>query len=458
MSRNVKDAHALQRVIQAAAARMCKDTPPAQTSERAVRALTGQLASLPPYVIDAFELTQTLSDWIVDVAISKSGKIAILLGQHTDEDSSNVFLTIWPRPRGDSELLNLGLVKDNATVRVLFPEGSDTPAVVIGGEKIVWGNWTLELPWKDELEVPKSACLTMLQDSECVHVWYIDDGVVSYTFFSGTVIDRFQPFGSSDSNKTRWLGLVGGELAHITVECDQNNVRETIHWRNVNKAMSMWNEQIVPASIGCVGDGIQFVTMRNFQFTAYQLSADHTWESEWMSSCFFGDGRIFMYYRGDVELPRHAVHSICGLAQGGGWVEAAEMEVGQACPEVGSRVHDFGDHVAIVDQHERRHDRLITVWPSAYRLETSVIIGGPTNGYVRVHHGLLYQTNVTGTSGFIWTALDNVPGKRPLTKSFPLYNRFDTLTPVEDERGKAIMGWGYAEGTFCVIRYPLPTQ
>ena len=268
MSSQERNQHALQRLMKWIAPRLYENEPPSENSERALRALSGQLGSNPPFVIDAFELTETLSDWIVDVAISGSGKIAILLGSHGDEGSSNIFLTTWPRLRGYSELLNLGAVKDNATVRVFFPKNSNTPAVVVGGVRIEWGDWTLELPWKDEPEVPEDACLTLWEDEQYrQHVAYLNEGKICHE------MNVFDWHPATSTQNVRWLGLVEGELAYITSEIPDGQC-ETLYWKKV-KAIMLRGEQIIPESISVVGEGIQFVTRNHNQMFApgeYQQS------------------------------------------------------------------------------------------------------------------------------------------------------------------------------------------
>lgn len=455
MSSQERNQHALQRLVKYIAPRLYENEPDSAQSERALRALTGVLASNPPYVIDAFELTEDLRDWIVDVAISKSGKIAILLGSHVDEKSSNVFLTTWPRPRGYCELLNLGPVKDNATVRVLFPEGSDTPAVIVGGEKIVWGNWTLDLPWKEDLVVPKEACLTLFSTDDHQKIVYIFDGKVNakvrqhvLKLNAGPPIDFI-----SSGSVTRWLVPVNGLSAWITSE-DPEGQCETLHWGSV-EAIMLRGEQIIPESISVVNGGIQFVTTNHGKMFAHRVNINNPKEdliSDPVEFCVWGDGHIFGFYH---YHPSTDKGQICEFDLTGQWVPVAEL----AYPKFRhvEQLFSEGDHFTMVNQ-EIGGLTLYSGVRGDLKVEATPIVRGPKTGFVRAHSGLLYQTLITGTGGFIWSALDNVPGKRPLTATFPCYGRFDQLVPIEDDRGKAIMGWGYAEGTFCVIRYPLPTR
>jgi hypothetical protein len=444
MSSQERNQHALQRLMKYIAPRLYENEPDSEQSERALRALSGQLGSLPPYVIDAFDLGVAPSAYIWSVAISSEGKIAIVVGEPEGSSGfSKARLTTWPRPRGYSELLNLGLVKDDATVRVLFPEGSDTPAVVIGGEKIVWGNWTLELPWKEELEVRKSACLTLWEDRDHLYnVAFLEDGEIH---FQMTVVGGYD---KPHAKNVRWIGYVGRELLAIHV---------TKHGRDIllcrGKEVEMCDGyKIETDSITARSESIQFVAYSESDqvYKVFDVAIECTGESQEAEVCIWGDGRVFAFSRESL--------TISDLDFSGRWRKVGVLTEGQLPIKSGRLVFDLGDQCVVAESDGKPgQDRLVTIYKDD-RIATTPIVKGPKTGFVRAHSGIMYQTIVTGTGGFIWSALDNVLGNRPLTKTFPLYNRFDQLTPVEDERGKAIMGWGYAEGTFAVVRYPLPIR
>jgi len=433
--------------------RLYENEPQSENSERALRALSGQLWSNPPHVIDAFDLGVDESAWIVDVAISPTGKMAILAGEHQDPDkSSKVLLTTWPRPSGYSEFKSLGIVKDDADVRVLFPAGSKNPAVIVGGEKIVWGDWTLELPWKEELAVPEEAYLTLWSTDDDQRIAYICDGKVHAKMrHHVTHLNAGPPsdFVSSGS-VARWLGLVNGSPAWIVNE-DPDGKCETLHWRNV-EAIMMRGERIIPESIGFVDGGLQFVTGDLGRLFAHRVKINDQKNeliSDPMEVCLWGDDRIFGYNKSSPALYEFTTRAE--------WVQIAEMGKRQLAIQEGADVYGFGDHIVFVDEQTLRQDRIIDVIPNG-PIMTTMVIGGPKTGYRRAHDGLMYQTIVMGNGRFIWCTFDGVTGKRPLTATFPLYSQIDSLTPIEDERGKAIMSWGYAEGTFHVVRYPLPTR
>lgn len=447
MSSQERNQHALQRLMKYIAPRLYENEPPSESSERALRALSGQLGSNPPYVIDAFELTQTYSDFIQDVAISKTGKVAILLGSHVDEDSYNVFLTTWPRPRGYSELQDLGVVKDDAKVSVLFPEGSDTPAVIVGGQRIEWGNWSLELSMPDHLEVTKDAYLTLWEDSYHLrHVAYLHDGELFYE--TNAVL-----YSKLCAKNVRWLGYIYEEPAWITNEIHDGQC-ETLHWRNV-KAIMPCGQRIISESIVVMTGQIQLVTEEDGRMFAHIVSLYNKKNdliSDPMGYCVWGDGYIFGCRHAPGSTPGNLIYE---FDQGGQWIPVAELDF----PKFRHVEHLFsqGDHFTLVNQGIGG----LTLYSGVrgnLRVEATPIARGPKTGFVGAHSGILYQTMVTGTGGFIWSALNNTPGKRPLTATFPCYGKFDQLVPIQDDRGKAIMSWGYAEGTFCVIRYPLPTR
>lgn len=448
---SAKDAnqHALQRLVKWIAPRLYENEPDSEQSERAMRALSGQLGSNPPFVIDAFDLGVSQSAWIVDVTISPNGKVAIVVGEHVDETSSRVLLTTWPRPSGYSEFRDLGVVSDDIEVHVLFPEGSSEPAVIIGGEKLVWGNWTLELPWKEEHEVPKDACFTLWEDADYFqHATYIEDGVPRLETTAVAVY-------STHVKNVRWMGLVNGSFAVITSE-DPDGQCETLRWCNV-EAIMLRGEQIIPESIGLVDGGLQFVAREeNGRLAVYGRNAQHRMSvfDQSMWPCLWGDGRVI----GCGHFSKQEGQRIYSTMDRGEFKEIATMSQGQGWIKDDAQVFDFGDHVTIVEPWQGTTRRVIDVRLETGTLEVSPIISGPRTGFLRAHHGLVYQTVVTGNHAFLWNDFGAERGKRPSTVTFPLYSRFDALTPIEDARGKAIMSWAYAEGTFAVVRYPLPNK
>ena len=452
MSSQERNQHALQRLMKWIAPRLYENEPDSENSERAMRALSGQLGSNPPFVIDAFDLGVSPRAWIEHVAISPKGKVAIVVGEPGEVDgSSTMLLTTWPRSSGYSEFQTVATRAEDPAAFVLFPEGSDTPAVLIGGEKLVWGNWTLELPWKEEQMVPPGACLTLWEDKDHYqHVAYIDEYIgEARVVYKMNVIGAYS---KPSVNDVRWLGRIDGSLAWIVNEV-QDGKCETLYWRSV-EAIMLRGERIITKSIGFVDGGIQFVTGERGRMFAHRVKGNDPNDdliSDPMEVCLWGDGHIFGYNKSSPVLYEFSAQ--------GEWVQIAEMEKGQLAIQEGVNVSvfDFGDHVVFADTLSPKASRIIDVYPN-HPAKITPIVHGPQTGFLRAHDGLVYQTVITGEGGFIWNALNNVPGKRPLTAVFPLYNRFYTLTPVHDDRGKAIMGWGYAEGTFAIIRYPLPTR
>ena len=446
MSTQDRNQHALQRVVKYLAPRLYENEPPAANSERALRALTGVLASNPPFVIDAFDLDVPGSAYIWDVAISPTGKIAIVVGIPEERTGcSNALLTTWPRPSGYSEFHGLGPVDDDTTVRALFPEGSKTPAVIFGGRLIGWGNWTLELPWAEEKEVPKDACLTLWEDRDHLqHVAYLNEGEIVYE------MNVVGAYSKPAAQNVRWIGLVGGKLGYIQVK----NGHDELHWNYIQAKLPEASHKILPGSISVIDDDVlQFVTQGK-AFTAFLATRDSLTSSDPMHICVWGDGHIFGYpYRADTDRDPDLVYE---FDMTGHWVPVAKLDY-DLFRDV-QQLFVEGEHFTLVNPNVHGVGLLYVGHAGDLSVRTIHISQGPKTGFARAHSGIIYQTDATGLGGFVWSALDNPPHKRPLTAVFPNYGRFDQLVPVQDDRGKAIMGWGYAEGTFCVIRCPLPSR
>jgi hypothetical protein len=436
--------YALQRLMQYAVAHMVRGLPSSQDSHRALMALSGQFGGNPPFVIDAFDLGISSRAYIWAVAISPSGQLAIVVGEPQDQVGvSKLLLTTWPRPRGYSELKELGIVKDDAQVNVFFPERSKEPAVIHSGRELIWGSWTVPLPWGDDLEVPVEACLTLWEnDDHFQQVAFLEDGEIHYEM--NVVGGCTKPHAKN----VRWIGYRWESLLAIQVN---KRGKDVLLCRGKEVVMDD-GDKIEVDSITADQHRIKFVVSceDGHGFKVVDVAVEETAKSQSADICIWGDGCVLAFD------PEHCVFSELDFS--GRWRKLGESGQTKSWVKSAKRLFDMGDHRIIVEKDQTSDlDRLVIIQEDG-QIGTVVVARGPKTGFVRAHQGLLYQTTVTGADGFVWSNMGYEPNKRPDSRMFPLYNRFDTLTPVHDDRGRAIMSWGYTEGTFCVIRYPLPTR
>ncbi len=445
-----KDQGAFQRLMSNLVAHMYSGTPNSDQSERALRAVSGRLGRNPPYVEATFDLASDPSEDVLDVAISPKGKIAIVLGIQTKEPFSRTSRLVVYTSRKGIEERQLGIFKGSMFQKVLFPEGSEEPAVVIGGEQLFWGNWTVRLPWKDASAVPESACLTLWGPEgshRTRHIAYLTED---------QKLTELLKFGSSDRESSnfnparmRWIGLTNGRLVQIEVA----KGRDTFHCGPIN--IPIPDEcKILESSIGFAKGGYQFVVNDSYdqKHIAYwsdgnvaltatcpdgNVHADH--EQIFVSQFSGGEnGMLMRFVKGTFE----PIGDYTDL-----WPKLTES----------SRVFQFGS-TAVVSEFRfskvANKRRVLVVTPghgsSAPNTERDI-------GINRFHHGIgLHRKDHNMELTLHW----QIPTAADIgTKyaDFPLYGTlFTRLTAVEDDRGKAIMSWEETDETFHVLRYPLP--
>lgn len=428
-------------------AHLFQNQPTPDQSDRALRAVSGGLGRNAPFVEASFLPLRGARGSVKTVAISPEGKIAIVLWRSVGKDEfDELCLVVWkdgsvtkPRVLGTAE----GIF-DEDSIRVFFPEGSDDPAVVIGGG-VLWGDATFGLPWKAVSEVPVSACLTVFEEGGRKFAAYIDEDRDACLFpFS---VPGVQQGGSGGlRGKTLWLGLVGGELVRITATRNA----EAVRWRDIVvpiESVVPTVDGILPESIGVADGGIQFVAKIGNGHRAVWSDGTTRREVAAPGDLFFDRGEIYGIGPRGVRLK-----------------EIVRFEKGRFVPigyetdllpsiEPGTEILAFGSTVVVSNFNlpAKAVERRACVITPGHR--SSAPCSKEDLALRRFHTGM----GIHRRNGAIHWAIPTAADVGTKNADFPLYGLpFDRLIATEDDRGHAIMSWAFVDGTFHVLRYPLP--
>lgn len=409
-----------------------QDAPPSSDrSDRATRALSGQLVPNPPFVELSFQVSDDPTAKVLGVAISPKGKVAIAVL------TNRLSLVTYDRGSVSSRVFP-GSHDVAFAVRPFFPEGSEDAAVLIDGTKILWGNWTVELPWGDR-SVNKYDCLTA----------WLDDGIRKVAFIDKSVAWECVPGKKGSWQDTyTWLGLVDGSLARIKFA--EKNGSETLYWCDLSVPAQVSTTDFAGISNGSVASkdgGIQF----NAHIRGENVAV-------WTD----GVKRHEVPVPGQLRLERGEIYSVNQLN-----VSRFEKDrfvvVGIGAPYRGTLplftgFDRFGDTTVLSDfsrPGEASDKRLFYIDRNGAMAEPNT---RNDSAYARFHHGVGLLRKGRNDEPTLHWEVPLADGHQEYA-DFPLYNvPFATLVPVEDVRGKAVMAALNPEGsaTMVIIRYPLP--
>lgn len=447
-----------QPVVEYVGAHMHEEVPD-ERLERAVIAMSGQLGALPSHVEASLRLGNGRQTALSGAAVSRTGKVAIaywVLGG--EKDLPRLYLAVWEAD-GFSEpayLLTGSDVSVDFITLVSFPEGSEEPAVCTHG-KVFWGGASVSLPDAWRYRVLPEACLTLWEEDGRRFVAYVHEGTACQLPIVPVGCDSDGGSGTFQDT-TRWLGRVGGSLARITVERRDGVEAETLRWQNAKVVLPL-RGRFLPALVGCVAGRLQGVAYSPDHLVAYRLGADGA-----SSSASLPVGVPFCSDRGElyclvrelnrVELRRFdgtafvAVYGIVGI-------ESVLHRLLRVGPTVG--VLAFGQTFVVSNfsfPAKVHHGRVVVAENASAGQCSTAPNTSDDLAVARFHHG--FGTHRRGDT-FRWeipTADNDVDTKY---RDFPLYRApFDRLVEAEDARGKAVMSWHFAHGTFHVLRYDLP--
>lgn len=431
-----------QRLLQFVGAHMHEEVTDDRL-DRALKTASGSLTRNPPFVED--QITVETGGTAEAGAISPTGTVAIVLAEYRGREGTAVakrlrLLTRWSD--GRRQIRDLGERSPRVSVAVVFPEGSDEPAVIVEGELVVWGEGELGLRTNGR-PLRGMTCLTLSQEGDMrFGAWIEADGFACQFPFS--VPGRAMGGTGGLRGKTRWLGLVGGTLARITVK----DGGETLRWRNHELPVGGIN----PSTICFVKDGAERADVGSFMQDHLQFVAGDR-------AYYWTGGTPF-----DAKLPEGKLHVVGGrifvatrlLDRD---VRLMEFVAGQFKP-VGDTNEGMGYCFDQSGQLLLSREGYVLTFANDNRPDTSasVQLGGvgglssdlanPEDRLVFTLHG--YFCALRGADGRL--NVDTVG-------NFPLYGvPYDRLAAVEDARGKSIMSWSFAEGTLHVLRYPLPSR
>jgi len=418
-----------------------QDCPPdADRSDRALRAVSGQLGQNPPFVEASFQVSDDPTAKVVATAISPKGRVAMVVVSGTMADRVVSFVT-WMNGAKTSTPFNVpkkagGIV----AFGVFFPEGSEEPVVRINGSYFLWGNWTVELPW--DMSVPKDSCLTAWVEDNVPQVAFIDKGIAW----------QYSPGKKGDWSDTyHWLGLVDGSLARIMVAEDG---LETLYWRGMSFYPQMFTAKakFVLGSISARDGGIQFVANVGGKNVSVWTDGEKRHDVPTRGWMLYDQGEIYGIECSGIECQRVMVFRKDRFVPFG--------ESTSDFPVIGPNtgIGRFGDTIALwyFHQHEGpAHMRLCYVdaggTVAAPRMLNDIACK-------RLHHGLgLLRKGRNDEPTLHWEV--PLANCHLVHRDFPLYNvPFAALVPVEDERGKSVMAAFNPEGsaTMVIVRYPLP--
>lgn len=441
----------LKTLMEYIVAHLFQGQPTPDQSDRALRAVSGQLGRNAPFVEATFLPLRGASGSVKAVAISPKGKIAIVLWRSVGKDDfDELCLVVWedgnvsrPKVVGTAKTID-----EDDRIRVFFPEGSEEPAICVR-DRVVWGKWEEKLPWPEG--APADACLTLWEEFDASgpprrFLAYIHEGAA--VLFPIPVSGRPSGGGTGAlrGGTTRWMGLVEGDLARITA---QRGV-EVLRWRELvvpapTRVPTV--DAILPGSIGFKNGGVQFVATVGNSHVAVWSDGTTRHEATAPQDVFFDQGKIYGIGprgTGNKQILRFEKDRFVPVGNETDLLPAIEP---------GMAVHAFGSTVVVSN---------FNLPAKVVERRTCVIT--PGHGAIapnskehlalrRLHEGVAAHRR-DGT--FHW----NIPTAADVHTAyadFPLYGLpFDRLRETEDDRGKAIMSWAFADGTFHVLRYPLP--
>lgn len=442
-----KNEGALKRLMEYLVAHLYRNTPAAEHSDRALRTLSGQLTRNPPYVDDSFQIDGSVENALAG-AVSAKGEVAWVVDS-TPRGQRKTELRLVTRHNGTRTTRLLGEIKEDhrvPDVKVWFDRCSSNPIVLINGVHLKWGIVGITLP-------ESHRCLTVWTDHGCsLHVAYVLEGEAFHHAW-GESFDEDVEHGRLNANgPTCWIGLVRDSLAQITIGDDQVVLR----WCSIKASAA--SGSIFVESITASAGWLQFVVDSGCAGKTVYYSDGRELKGSTVpeGDVIFGGGHIFMVHRGPSrgEIMR---------LQRNEWVRCAEqgtVPVGGPMPAIGknARVFDFGDTVVVSDFSGPANKSVKRVWKITGEV-TSCSSSSPEDIAIeRFHHGIgIHRKADNGDEYVHWEAPSAL--KIGAFDNFPLYGTpFDRLVAVEDDRGKAVMSWAFTDGTFHVLRYPLPSR
>lgn len=446
-----------QSVVQYAGKHLHED-PDDDCIDRGLETMGGHLTRMPRFVVASLKL-ERLDHKVLAGATSPGGKIALVAA--FDDDRSG--LVTWSREEGLREDVQgePWYFDQDRTIEISFPHGSEEPAVVgsVPDEcscpvvRIAWGDWVLDLPHTNH--PLKDACLTMWQEGDVCHIAFIRNRGLVHRFSRQTGVPGAVATDEVGSREgTDWIGLVDDSLATISERDGCQTFRCAQHANELP-----YGYRIDPASIGFENGHPRFVA-RNRDHVLFwndgkvQQSLLHVEKLEF--SVQYDHGRVFV-------VSARQTHGDLGPVR----FDLREFRLGRLarvceCDDIRTmldeqhvRAFAFDKAVAFANvspDFERKNERVLVACAdgSVFRPSTASV-----SAVARFHHGIGLLCVEKVRQSIVWM----IPGERDhgWPAAFPLYNLpFDRLTAVEDSRGKAIMTWAFTDGTFHVIRYPLP--
>lgn len=443
MSRNEG---ALKALLEWTVAHLYSDQPEAEASDRALRALCGQLGRNPPYVEAAPQITDDGSATVVAGAISPSGKVAVVLRQNASEPLSQRLRLVTYTDGGIKDE-SIGTFPENPTapsVTVQFPQGSEEPAIVSNHHHLI-------LIWGFTMTLPENAySIRLWRKGEESHVAYIVDNTVYHKI----MVDRTLMEGHWNLlPDVYWIDLVGGSLACLTSKHDDTDC--VLHWRDwqvridtryINfESIAPWPES--PDKLILIGTEILSQAPCVYIVGAEGIVAQHRCPTP---NIYFDNGEVFNMEWTAFGWQLHR------------FTPKGFETVGEPTPFLGTlarrdtQAYAFGSTVVLAN-----FETFAGASPS---YNACIITPGHGSSapnarndlaLTRLHHGIAVRRR-NGT--FHWNIPTAADDGTPYA-DFPLYGLpFSRLTATQDKRGLAVMSWGYTDGTLHVLRYPLPSR
>jgi hypothetical protein len=412
--------------------------------QRALDTAAGNLTQSPPWVVS----TQTLEfyrECVLASAFSPSGKLALVVAR----ENFTCGLVTWTHERGWREhnrSAESWSYDSYCKIEVSFPHGSDEPLVVITQSNREHQTICTDIRW-GEIYLQVSEIIFQIFGLHDDSGWQIyissPGGWVSHTSRCGTLMN--EPYRYDEN--VSWVGIVEGKIAKIQV----GNGRETLHWHRGQIAMPNGGEESIEPET--------FVSTNGWLlFISYDSSSNMAvWRTNGISTSRFGPFRFrdrdsMTGYSGTVPWRILKV-------EGGGQLHLMGDDgfkpFGPVHPSLWGpppyQVVCLNDEIAVV-YYESAPPTLTVLTASGHKQ--------PLNSqgiqWVEAMHGMLVLDYNDGRL----TCLDPNSLAQPSTPkrtSWPLYGTpYRQATPVQDGRGKAIMTWGFTDGTVHVLRYPIP--